>query len=434
MTSIGVVKAYLAKPQNKIFIGNVVWLSADKLIRLVVGVVVGAWVARYLGPEEYGLLSYALIFCSFFATISTLGFDGIIVRELSIDSIRANQILGTAFYLRLIIGSILFFISLFIIFLVESNSTLIVITSIIALGIVFQAADVIDLWFQSQSQSKKTIFSRGVAYLIASTLKIVIVVKAFTLVYFALVSLLEVLISSTILFISYKKTVKKIQWVFDKGAAVSLLKEAWPYALSSISILIYMRIDQVMIRELAGNSELGIYSAAVQLSSVFNSAPMILAIAVGPLVARLSISDKLRCKNLLSNLFGLIWWTMLPLGVMFFIFSKDIISVVYGSAYSESSYVLGVHIFTNIPIGLGVIQSLWIVNSKRSSLSLIKTIVGAIFNIGLNYLLIPTYGALGAAYASLIAQSISAVLCNIVISPEIFNLQLKSIFFIKSNT
>lgn len=432
MTSLGVVKAYLAKPQNKIFIGNVVWLSADKLIRLVVGVVVGAWVARYLGPEEYGLLSYALIFCSFFATISTLGFDGIIVRELSIESVRANKILGTAFYLRLIIGSILFFISLFIIFLVESNPILIGITSIIALGIIFQAADVIDLWFQSQSQSKKTIFSRGVAYLLASTLKIIIVVKAFTLVYFALVSLLEVLISSTILFFSYKKAVKKIQWVFDKGAAVSLLKEAWPYALSSISILIYMRIDQVMIRELAGNSELGIYSAAVQLSSVFNSAPMILAIAVGPLVARLSISDKLGCKNLLSNLFGLIWWTMLPLGVMFFMFSKDIISVVYGSAYSESSYVLGVHIFTNIPIGLGVIQSLWIVNSKRSSLSLIKTIIGATCNVGLNYLLIPAYGALGAAYASLFAQSISAVLCNIVIAPEIFKLQLKSIFFIKN--
>lgn len=426
------VKVNLTNPQNRIFLSNIAWLSADKLIRLVVGVVVGAWVARYLGPEEYGLLSYALIFCSFFATISTLGFDGIIIRELSTNSIRSNQVLGTAFYLRASIGAILFFISLLIIYLVESNPVLIAITSIIAFGMVFQSADVIDLWFQSKSQSKKTITSRGVAYLIASALKILIIFKAFTLIYFAIVSLLEVLISSVILFISYKKTVKKIQWVFDKETAASLLKEAWPYILSNISILIYMRIDQIMIRELAGNSELGMYSAAVQLSSVFNTVPMILAVAVGPLIARLSISDKLGYKNLLLNLFGFIWWTMLPLGAIFFLFSKEIIDVVYGSEYSDASQILGVHIFTNIPIGLGVIQSLWIVNSKRSSLSLIKTIIGAACNVGLNFLLIPTYGALGAACASLIAQSVSAVLCNIILAPEIFKLQLRGIFFIKN--
>lgn len=432
LSNLSLVIDYLRNPANKIFISNLAWLLIDKLVRLVVGVIVGAWVARYLGPQEFGLLSYALIFCSFFATVSTLGLDGIVIRELSTRSSKSNEILGTTFYLRLFSGIVLFCISIFIILMLESNATLIVITAILALGMIFQSTDVIDLWFQSKSQSRKTILPKGTSYLIAATLRIFIIYKAFTVVYFAIISLLEILLSCALVLQSYKKSVQKINWIFNKNLALSLLKESWPYILSSISILVYMRIDQVMIRAHAGDAELGIYSAAVHLSSVFNTIPMILMIAVGPIIAKLSVNNVQASKKLLSNLFSFIWWSMLPLSMLFFIFSESIINIVYGAAYEGASRVLAVHIFTNIPIGLGVVQSLWIINNKKSSLSLYKTIIGAAINIGLNFLLIPLYGAFGAAIATLIAQSFSAVLCNIFLAPEIFKLQLSSIFFIKS--
>jgi PST family polysaccharide transporter len=193
-----------------------------------------------------------------------------------------------------------------------------------------------------------------------------------------------------------------------------------------------MRIDQVMIRALAGNAELGLYSAAVGLSSVFNAIPIILVIAAGPIAARLSVDNSLAFKKLLCSLFSVIWWSMLPIGLIVFFFSEFIISGMYGSEYISASDVLAVHIFTNLPIGLGVIQSLWIINSKKSALVIYKTCIGAAVNIGLNFLLIPIYGAIGAAFASLIAQSISAVFTNILFAPEIFKLQLKSIFFLKT--
>ena len=432
LSSLSLAVDYLRNPANKRFLSNLTWLFTDKLVRLVVGVIVGAWVARYLGPQEYGLLSYALIFCSFFATVSTLGLDGIIIRELSTSSSKSNEILGTSFYLRLFSGLVLVCVSIFIILMVESNATLIAITAILALGIIFQSADVIDLWFQSKSQSKKTILPKGTSYLIVAALKILIIFKGFTLIYFAVISLLEIILSSALILLSYKKSAKKINWIFNKNIALSLLRESWPYVLSSISILVYMRIDQVMIRAQAGDLELGIYSAAVQLSSVFNSIPMILMVAVGPIIAKLSANNVQASKKLLSTLFVFIWWSMLPLGILFFVFSESIINIVYGAAYEGAAKVLGVHIFTNIPIGLGVVQSLWIINNRKSSLALYKTIIGAVINIGLNFYLIPLYGALGAAVATLVAQSFSAVLCNIVLAPEIFKLQLLSIFFIKS--
>jgi PST family polysaccharide transporter len=193
-----------------------------------------------------------------------------------------------------------------------------------------------------------------------------------------------------------------------------------------------MRIDQVMIRALAGNAELGIYSAAIGLSSIFNAIPLILVIAAGPIAARLSIKNTLAFKKLLCRLFSVIWWCMLPIGFSIFFFSEFIINLLYGSNYASAADVLSVHIFTNIPIGLGVVQSLWIINSKKSSLLIYRTCIGAAVNIGLNFLLIPIYGAIGAAFASLIAQSISAVFTNILFAPEIFKLQLKSIFFLKN--
>ena len=423
-----VKKVNLFTTNRKIFLANIVWLSIDKFVRLLVGVIVGAWVARYLGPEEFGLLSYALVFCSFFSAVATLGLDGILVRELSTSNQVANKVLGTAFGLRFIAGIILFGASVLAITSIESDAMLIGITIIIALGLLFQSADVIELWFQSQSQGKKTIFSRGPAYLLANLIKVLIVIKEFSLIYFAFVSFIEILVSSILLFISYKKSTKKIKWIFDGQTARLLLKESWPYLLSTISILVYMRIDQVMIRALAGNAELGIYSAAVGLSSIFNAIPMILLIAAGPIAARLSAENSFAFKKLLCRLFSVIWWCMLPIGLFMFFFSEFIIYSLYGSKYINAADVLTVHIFTNIPIGLGIIQSLWIVNEKKGALVIYRTCIGAAVNVGLNFLLIPIYGAVGAAFASLVAQSVSAIFFNIFFAPEIFKLQLKSIF------
>lgn len=425
------IKANVLTPNRKLFLGNIIWLSVDKFLRLVIGVVVGAWVARYLGPEDFGLLSYALVFCSFFSAVATLGLDGIVVRELSTSAQQADKVLGAAFGLRFIAGIILFGTSVLAIMAIESSSILVNITIIIALGLLFQSADVIELWFQSQSQSKKTIFSRGFAYLVANTLKVLIVINEFSLIYFAIVTFIEIFVSSSILFASYKSVTRKIQWIFDGRTAILLLKESWPYLLSTVSILIYMRIDQVMIRALAGNAELGLYSAAVGLSSIFNAIPMILVIAAGPIAARLSAEDSLAFKRLLGNLFSAIWWSILPVSLLIFLFSEFIINSIYGPKYIGASDVLAMHIFTNIPLGLGVIQSLWIVNRKKGALVIYRTGIGAIVNIGFNFVLIPIYGAVGAAFATLLAQSIAAVFFNIFFAPEIFKLQFMSIFFIK---
>jgi len=99
--------------------------------------------------------------------------------------------------------------------------------------------------------------------------------------------------------------------------------------------------------------------------------------------------------------------------------------------YAAAAQVLAVHIFINIPVGLGVMQAIWILNERKYKLVLIKNLLGAAANISINFLLIPKYGAIGAAMATLIAQSISGFISNIILAPSIFRRQLNSLFYFK---
>jgi O-antigen/teichoic acid export membrane protein len=84
------------------YFANTSWLFGEKILRMIVGLFVGIWVARYLGPEQFGLLSYAQSFVGLFTAIATLGLDGIVVRELVKDPSRRDELIGTAFWLKFI--------------------------------------------------------------------------------------------------------------------------------------------------------------------------------------------------------------------------------------------------------------------------------------------------------------------------------------------
>jgi O-antigen/teichoic acid export membrane protein len=194
--------------------------------------------------------------------------------------------------------------------------------------------------------------------------------------------------------------------------------------LSGLAIIIYMRIDQIMLREIMGTAELGYFSAAITLSSIWYFIPVMISQSVGPSIAKKRSNDSDGYDRSINNLFSLMWWIMLPLSIVIALISSPVITTLYGKAYSESAVVLSVHVFANIPVGLGVMQGLWIVNENKNTLSLTKTAAGAISNVLLNLLLIPRYGAVGAATATVVSQSISSVFSNIFIAPDIFRRQI----------
>ncbi|MBS0860884.1 flippase [Providencia rettgeri] len=396
------------------------------------GLLVSAWVARYLGPSQFGELAYVLAYLAFFQAISTLGMDGIIVRDIAKDKSSANKTLGTAFILRAMTGITCWFLAVCgMAYLNGWNDQSVYITAFAGATLVFQAADTVDLWFQSQSQNKRTVAVKLSAYIFANGIKVILILSKAPLLAFAAVVTLETFTIACGLFYAYKKYPCEQPWRKLKQQASVLLHESWPFMISGLSIVIYMRVDQLMIKYYLGDIELGIYAAILPLATLWQFIPMTLSVSLAPIVAQSKAKgddDFYKTLSYIFRLFAALGWLIcIPVALL----SHFIVNLLFGSAYLPGANVLFIIIFTNLFINMGVAQSLWIINERKSKLSLYKTAMGAIVCVSANLILIPLYGIIGAAFSAVLAQSVSAIISNLLLSNKIFLMQIKSLLLLK---
>lgn len=412
-------------------VANTGWLFFDKALRITLGIVVGAWLARYLGPSRYGELAYVLAFVAIFQAIGKLGLDSIVVRDIARDPASAGEILGTTLSLRLAAGLFLWCAAIIIIALLQpGDTTALILTVILASTIVFQSTDTVDLWFQSQLQSRRTVFAKSLAYLGGNGLKVVLILLHAPLVFFASAWLLETVIASFALYIAYTKFRAHGEWRWQMQRAKLLMHEAWPYLLSSLGIMIYMRIDQIMLREMIGEKEVGIFSAAIIPSEAWYFIATTLLISVAPSISRRKKESQVAYLDSLKVFFSMMWLVSIIIAIVVSIFSSTIISLLYGDAYQSSAHVLATHIFAIIPVFLGVASNLWLTNEKRGDLAIKQTLLGAAVNITLNLYLIPLHGSVGAAISTVVSQWVSSVLVNAIFAWPLFKIQILSLFSI----
>ncbi len=404
---------------------NTVWLMIDKALRAVLGLLVGAWVARYLGPGDFGILAYVVAYITFFQAFTNLGLDTIVVRDIARDPKTAPSILGTTLALRFFSSILVVFVSIGIIGISYGwNSQVFWITALVSSSIVFQIGDTVDLWFQSQSQNIRTITIKVLAYLTSNGLKVVGVLFNAPLEYFAALIALESLLSGLGMFVAYKRFPALGVWTATYKMAKLLLHQSWPFLISGISIMVYMRFDQLLIKYFMSSSALGLYAAAMPIASLWSALPLAICASVAPYLARIRIEDPVKYIHGLRLIFKYFFIMSLSLSVLVAFFSGAIIQILYGDAYADSATVLRIYVFTNVPIFLGVAQGLWIANEGRSAVVLKNTILGGICAIAFNLILIPEYGLTGAAISAVIAYAASAILGNFFFCKELFYLQI----------
>ncbi|MDQ6984418.1 MAG: flippase, partial [Ghiorsea sp.] len=249
---------------------NTSWLFAEKILRLVVGLFIGIWVARYLGPENFGLLSYTQSSVLLFAAVAKLGLDSIVVKELLNNDQKAQSIiLGTAFCLRLggyVLVLLCLNVYVFALDLGAQETFLIFLFSIVLL---FQSFNVIDFYFQSAVKSKYVVYANSIALLVVSLAKIYLLVFNYTVEYFVLMYVLESIVFAGFLLYFYNTKVTRFKYHFDKNEAYLLLKQSWPLIIWGLALQTYMRIDQIMINKYLGNTEVGFYAVAVRLTELW---------------------------------------------------------------------------------------------------------------------------------------------------------------------
>ncbi|MEK0160754.1 flippase [Pseudoalteromonas piscicida] len=411
-------------------VNNSSWLLFDKLSRIGLGLIVSVWVARYLGPSQFGELAYVVSALIFFQALAKVGLDGILVRELSLNTADKDLILTTAFVIKLFAGffSYLFSVSLFLIF---ESPNLTILMAFSGIYLFFQSFDVLELWFQSQSQNKKSVIAKLGAYIAVNLCRIWLIYTGKGINYFAIFIAVEMFMAAVALCYIFLVGNCKFVWRFSKNLAAKFLRESWPYLLSSLSIVLYMRIDQLMLKNLMDEKSLGFYAAGVAISAQLSFVPVILQKTLTPYITRMKEDSPANYKSIIKKIFLVFSVSGWLVCICFYLVSEPLIIFLYGKDFTASADVFSVHIFTNLFINLGIAQSIWMILEKKGKLALAKTLIGLLVCIAGNLYFIPRFGIVGAAYSAVLAQLFQAIIANAFLAPQIFLLQLKSLMLIK---
>ena len=424
---------------------NTGWLFTEKVLRMAVGLFVGVWVARYLGPAQYGLFNYVQAFVGLFSAFATLGLDGIVVRELIKDESKKDVLLGTAFWLK-IMGAIVMLIMIALAVQFTSNDHYTnILVFIIAGSTIFQAFNVIDFYFQAKVLGKFIAMANSITLLLSSIVKVALILYKAPLIAFVWVVAFDNLILALGYIYFYIKVSRHhnqqpttirhplFHFTFNKKLAISLLKDSWPLILSGLAVMIYMRIDQVMLQEMIGSEAVGQYSAAVRISEAWYFIPMVISNSLFPAIVNAKKQSEELYYARLQRLYDLMVWISIAIALPMTFLSDWVINLLYGSAYSQAGSVLMIHIWAGVFVSLGVASGKWLLIENLQIFSTINTTIGAITNVILNYFLIKKLGSAGAAWATLISYFISAYFCLLLWKRTKVNFikLTKSLFFIR---
>lgn len=390
---------------------NIAWLLVDKIIRIGITMVVSVLVARYLGPEKYGILSYASALTFLVLPLATLSFDSLIIRELSQKGEKI-LILENAFTLRFI-GSFLCiaFLILFSI-LNEKDITARGVIMVSSFSLIFYSTYVVDLYYQSFLKNSISVLVFISAVIISSIIKIIFILTKRDVIFFAFANITEQIISAFAFIIVFRTREKSSFPKFSLSISKGILFTSLPLIAVGIMNSVQARIDQVFINKMISSRELGYYSAALKIIEILSSIPMVLfQVSLPPIAEAKKINEEIYLSRL-KRVYRAVITITFVFCLITAIFSKQIIDFVFGKEYETSStflMLLGPRLILG---GIGIVRGIYITCENAFNYYLISSAAGAILNLILNLIFIPRFGVIGAIISSLTSFTISTVVLD----------------------
>ena len=400
---------------NKIF-KNATWIIVCRIIQAVLSVLVTMFSARYLGPSGYGLINYAASIVAFVAPIMHLGLSSTLVQEVVNAPEKEGETMGTA--LTMSFTSSFFCILGVVAFTLVANpgekDTLIV-CALYSVLLIFQSIDLLQYWFQAKLKSKYTSIIMLVAYAVTSIYKIVLLVTGKSIYWFALAQAIDYLVIAVGLMISYYK-VGEEKLSFSWAAVKRLFDKSKFYILSNLMITVFAQTDRIMLKIMCGDEATGFYSAAVTCATM---ASFVFAAIIDSF--RPSIFEKKRdatkeeYEKSVAGLYSIIIYLSLIQCVAITLFAPWIIQILYGAEYAPTVSALQLTVWYTTFSYVGSARNVWILAEGQQKHLWILNLAGAVINVVLNFIFIPLWGILGAAFASLVTQIFTNIFMNMMI-------------------
>ncbi len=417
--------------KNNRTVKNAGWLIFGKLIQMLISLAVGLLTARYLGPSNYGLIQYATAYTAFFMAFCTLGINSVLVKEFIDYPQEEGTIIGSTLVMRAISSILSAGIIVCLVGILDADEpTTITVTALCSLGLVFNIFETLNYWFQSKLRSKVTAMVTLVAFAVTSAYKVLLLIQEKDITWFAFSTALDYMCVAVLLFVCYKKQGGQ-NLAFSKNVCHRILSRSVHFILPSLMVSIYGYADKFMLKQMLSDADVGFYSTAAHVCGMWSFVLAAIVDSMTPSImeAHKSNYDVFEKRN--RQLYAIVFYISIIVSVLFCVFGRLIISILYGASYLPSVAPLRVITWYTAFSYLGVARNAWIVCEEKQKYLKYIYISAALSNILLNLALIPLWGSTGAALATLITQIMTTMIVPFFIKDIRHNsvLMLEGIFF-----
>ena len=402
--------------QSRVF-KNASWLIVGKVVQMLLSLVVGVLSARYLGPSGYGLISYAQAYTAFFSAFCTLGINSVLVKELTDAPDKQGQTLGTSLLLRFASSLLSALMIVAIVGVAERDEPLTVaVVALSSIGLLFHIFETFNYYFQSKLRSKVTAIVTLVAYIVTSIYKIVLLVLGKNVLWFALATSIDYIVVAILLYAVYRYGGGQ-RLSFSRKRAKEILKRSCHFILPALMVSIYGYTDKFMLKAMIDEEAISFYTVAVTVCGMWTFILSAVIDSFYPTIMEAyktsrEIFEK-RCRRLYATVFYLAVFASGAICALAF----WIIYILYGEAFLPAVTPLRIITWYTAFSFLGMARNAWVVCEEKQKYIKYIYLAAALTNILLNLLLIPPYGAAGAALASLLTQIVTVFVIPLLIKP-----------------
>ncbi len=421
----------LTQTQKKVF-SNVLWALLGKFVNMIGSLFVGILVARYLGPEKYGVMNYVISFVTLFSVISNFGLSNIEVRELSKKTESKDELIGTCLCLRFFFSLFSYVLIALTLYLFKTDLYTSVLILIYAFSLFSNSFEVIRNYFTSIVKNKHVVQSEISRTIIGAIIKMGLLYYHAPLSAFVVATMFDTILVASGYIISYKSAVGSIKsWKFEKTLVPYLIKQSFPLLLSGTAVIIYQRIDQVMLGTMLNKESVGYFATAGRFLDVVLFLPGILTQTVTPILVKYYTEKSSGCYVQKAEEFiSIVVWTSIILAILLTILANPIIKYTFGMNFLPAVAVLQIIAWKTVGMALSSSGGQLIIIESIQKWAVIRNVTGCLICVILNYFLIPRYGIIGSAWATVATVAMSGCISNIFIPPyhHILKIEIKALF------
>lgn len=395
---------------------NTSWLIVNQIFQMILSFFAGLLTVRYLGPSNYGSITYVASYISFFSSVCLMGLDTVVISKLVNYQKKDGEILASAIFLRVIFSIISMVILTLIVYVVDNgNKELVLIAVISSFELLFKCFGTLGFWYQYKLMSKKTAIADMISFFVATIFRIYILISSKSIYWFAAYnSLIYFLEGTSYIFLFKKDCNYRIRISFS--LCKELCQACIPYLISGVMISLYSQMDRIMIKQMLNSTtEVGYYSVAYTISNLVAFIPNALSLSSRPVLMDMRRNNNPNYNKRITQTCAIIIWFSILYSLCITVCANFIVNFLYGESYLPAGSALKVLVWVTLFENITKIRDMWLISEQRSKYVSMFSILGTIMNIILNYELIPIYGITGAAIATVFTQMFVTV-----IAPSMF--------------